>query len=86
MKTTNPTGAITQVRANYELGKYICGTAKRMLNNPTVDIKYRGLIFSNKTFKGTTKPQNPYHQDTNSDLKFRHLQSGNTYNLDNLCD
>lgn len=85
LKTTNPTGAIKQVRANYELGKYICGTAKRMLNNPIIEIKYIGLIFSNKTFKGTTKPKrNPYHQDKNSELKYRHLQSGTTYNLDTL--
>ncbi len=87
LKTTNPTGAIKQVRANYELGKYICGTARRMLNNPLVDIQYRGLIFSSKTFKGTTKPKKPlYHQDTNSELKYRHLQSGNTYSLDTLSD
>jgi len=87
LKTTNPTGAIKQVRASYELGKYICGTAKRMLNNPYVDIQYRGLIFSSKTFKGTTKPKKPiYHQDKNSELKFRHLQSGNSYNLDTLSD
>lgn len=85
LKSSNPNGAIKQVRASFELGKYICGTAKRMLNNPTVDIKYRGLIFSNKTFKGTTKPKvSPYHQDNNSELKFRHLQSGNSYNLDTL--
>lgn len=85
LKTTNPTGAIKQVRANYELSKYICGTAKRMLNNPTVDIKFRGLIFSSKIFKGTTKPKKfLYTDDCNSDLKFRHLQSGQTYNLDTL--
>lgn len=84
LKTTNPNGAIKQVRASYELGKYICGTAKRILNNPVVDIKYRGLIFSNKTFKGTTKPKKTYHQDLNSELKYRHLQSGKSYNLDTL--
>ena len=83
----NPTGAIKQVRANYELGKYICGTARRMLNNPIVNIQYRGLIFSSKTFKGTTKPKKTlYHQDINSELKFRHLQSGNNYSLDTLSD
>lgn len=84
LKTTNPTGAIKQVRASYELGKYICGTARRMLNNPSIDIKYRGLIFSSKTFKGTTKPKNLYHKDNNSELEYRHLQSGNSFNLDTL--
>ena len=76
LKTTNPTGAIKQVRANYELGKYICGTARRMLNNTIVNIQYKGLNFASKTFKGTTKPKKTlYHQDINSELKFRHLQS-----------
>lgn len=85
LKSTNPTGAIKQVRASFELSKYICGTAKRLLNNPTVDIKYRGLIFSHKTFKGTTKPRNlDYQQDLNSELKFKHLQSGNSFDLDSL--
>lgn len=84
LKTTNPTGAIKQVRASFELGKYICGTAKRMLNYPKVDIQYRGLIFSSKTFKGTSKPNKTFSQDKNSELKFRHLQSGNIYELDNL--
>ena len=85
LKSTNPTGAIKQVRASFELGKYICGTAKRMLNYSVVDIQYRGLIFSSKTFKGTTKPQKHlYHQDKNSGLKYRHLQSGNSYSLDTL--
>lgn len=85
LKTTNTTGAIEQVRASFELSKYICGTAKRMLNNPTVDIKYRGLIFSHKTFKGTTKPKNlDYYQDNNSELKYKHLPSGNSFDLDTL--
>lgn len=85
LKSSNPAGAIKQVRASFELGKYICGTAKRLLNNPTVDIQYRGLIFSHKTFKGTTKPKNlNYAQDNNSELKYRHLQSGNSFDLDSL--
>lgn len=85
LKSSNPTGAMKQVRASFELSKYICGTAKRMLNNPTVDIKYRGLIFSHKTFKGTTKPKNlDYFQDNNSELKYRHLPSGNCFDLDTL--
>lgn len=85
LKSTNPKGAIKQVRASFELSKYICGTAIRMLNNPEVDISYRGLIFSNKTFKGTTKPKNlVYNKDKNTDLLFRHLQSGNSYDLDVL--
>ena len=85
LKSGNPTGAIKQVRASFELSKYICGTAIRMLNNPIVDIKYRGLIFSHKTFKGTTKPkQMKYTNDHNSELQFRHLQSGNSYDLDTL--
>lgn len=86
LKSSNPTGAIKQVRASFELSKYICNTAKRMLNNPTVDIKYRGLIFSHKPlFKGTTKPKNlGYVQDNNSELKYRHLPSGNSVDLDAL--
>lgn len=85
LKSTNPTGAIKQVRASFELSKYICGTAKRLLNNPIVDIKYRGIIFSHKTFKGTTKPKNlDYQQDPNSELRFKHLQSGSSYDLDSL--
>lgn len=85
LKSTNPTGAIKQVRASFVLSEYICSTAKRMLNNPSIEIKYRGLIFSHKTFKGTTKPKNlEYQQDLNSTLKFKHLQSGNTVNLDSL--
>lgn len=85
LKSSNPTGAIKQVRASFELSKYICGTAKRLLNNPTVDIQYRGLIFSHKTIKGTTKPRNlNYQQDLNSELKYKHLQSGNSFDLDSL--
>lgn len=85
LKTSNPTGAIKQVRASFELSKYICCTAMRMLNNPTIDIKYRGLIFSNKSYKGTTKPKNlNYQQDKNSELKYKHLQSGNSFSLDIL--
>jgi len=85
LKSTNHTGAIKQVRASFELSKYICGTAKRMLNNPTIEIKYRGLIFSHKTFKGTTKPRNlDYQQDLNSELRYMHLQSGNSFDLDSL--
>ena len=87
LKTTNTTGAIQQVRASYELAKYICGTAKRMLNYPTVDIQYRGLIFSSKVFKGTTKPKKrTYQQEENTKLKYQHLQSGKTYNLDTLSE
>jgi len=85
LKSSNPTGAIKQVRASFELSKYICGTAKRLLNNPTVDIQYRGLIFSHKTIKGTTKPRNlNYQQDMNSELKYKHLQSGKSFDLDAL--
>jgi hypothetical protein len=85
LKTSNTTGAMKQIRATFELSKYICGTAKRLLNNPEVDIKYRGLIFSHKTFKGTTKPRNlDYSQDGNSDLKYKHLQSGTNIDLDTL--
>lgn len=85
LKSSNTNDAIKQVRASFELSKYICGTAKRMLNNPMVDIKYRGLIFSHKTFKGTTKPKNlDYIQDQNSELKYRHLPSGANYDLDSL--
>lgn len=85
LKSSNPTGAIKQVRASFELSKYICGTARRILNNPTVDVKYRGLIFSHKTIKGTTKPKNlDYTQDINSELKYKHLQSGNSFDLDTL--
>lgn len=86
LKSTNPTGAIKQVRASFELSKYICGTAKRLRNYPATNIEYRGLIFSSKTpFKGTTKPKNlTYIIDEISTLKFRHLQSGNNYDLDIL--
>jgi hypothetical protein len=85
LKSTNTTGALKQVRASFELSKYICGTAKRMLNNPSMDIKYRGLIFSHKTFKGTTKPKNSnYREDNNSELMYQHLQSGNSFDLDIL--
>jgi hypothetical protein len=84
LKTTNTTGALEQIRANYELGKYICGTAKRLLKNPFVEIQYRGLIFSNKTFNRTSKPKQTYHIDQNSELQFRYLQSGTTYDLDTL--
>ncbi len=85
LKSSNPTGAIKQVRASFELSKYICGTAKRMLNYPAVDIQYRGLIFSHKTIKGITKPKNlNYSQDTNSELKYRHLASGGSVDLDTL--
>ena len=84
LKSTNPTGAIKQVRASFELSKYICGTARRLLNYPTVNIQYRGLIFSNKTFKGTTKPKDTYIQDNNIELKYRHLQSNSIYHLDVL--
>lgn len=85
LKSTNTTGAIKQVRASFELSKYICGTAKRMLNNPDIDIKYRGIIFSNKTFLGTTKPKNlKYIKDLNPELEFKHLQSGRVLDLDTL--
>ena len=85
LKSTNTTGAINQVRASFELSKYICGTAKRLLNYPTIDIKYRGLIFSHKIISGTTKPQNlKYNQDKNTELMYRHLQSGHSFDLDVL--
>jgi hypothetical protein len=86
LKSSNSTGAIKQVRASFELSKYICGTANRMLNYPNIEIQFRGLIFSHKTYKGTTKPRNlKYQQDLNSDLKFKHLQSGQNIDLDSLA-
>ena len=86
LKSSNPTGAISQVRASLELSKYICGTVSRLLNYPKTQIEYRGLIFSSKTpFKGNTKSKNlGYFDDPISNLKFRHLQSGNNYDLDVL--
>lgn len=85
IKSTNTTGAIKQLRASYELSKYICGSALRLLNYPQVETKYRGLIFSNKTFKGTSKPRNlDYVVDINSKLKYKHLQTGQTIDLDAL--
>jgi len=84
LKTTNPNGAIKQIRASFELSKYICYTASRLLNYPTINIQFRGLIFSNKTYKGTTKPKNPYTKDNNIELKYTYLQSNNTYDLDVL--
>lgn len=85
LKSSNPGGAIKQVRASFELSKYILGTARRLLNNPEIEVKYRGLIFSHKTYKGTTKPKNlDYSSDTNSVLKYQHLQSGGSIDLDAL--
>lgn len=86
LKSSNPTGAISQIRASWELSKYICGTVSRLLNYPKTQIEYRGLIFSTKTpFKGNTKSKNlEYLEDPISKLKFRHLQSGNNYDLDIL--
>lgn len=82
----NTTKARDQIRAGYLLSKYICETAQRILNNTPVEIQYRGLIFSNRlTTKGTTKPKNlHYTTDSNSNLQFKHLQSGYPIDLDTL--
>lgn len=86
LKSSNPKGAINQVRASYELSRYICNTAKRLLKYPEVNINYRGIVFSNKIMmKGTTKPKKlKYTKQNNTNLKFKHLQSGRAYHLDYL--
>ncbi|MCH7401138.1 hypothetical protein ACFOUP_01455 [Belliella kenyensis] len=85
LKSKNVNGAISQIRASFELSKYICGTAVRLLNYPSINIEYRGLIFSHKPpRKGTSKPVQTYTEDTISNLLYRHLQSGNDYDLDIL--
>lgn len=88
LKSSNINKAIYQVRAGYELSKYFINTALRLLNYPNIKIEYRGIIFSHKLLKkGTTKPKNlNYALDANySKIKYKHLQSGQKYDLDSLA-
>ena len=85
LKTVNTKDAVKQVKASYILSEYLCKTIRRMLNFKTLEIKYRGLVFSNKTFKGTTDFKNlDYEEVPNTELKYKHLQSGQSINLDTL--
>lgn len=87
LKSNNPTDAMKQILANYELGKYICGTVFRLLSYPESKIEYRGIIFSNRAFyKGNTKRKNNlYIEHNQSKLKFQHFKTDSTYDLDVLC-
>lgn len=85
IKSSNPTGAMKQVRATFELTKYIVNTVKRLMNLREIDVQYRGIVFTHKIIKGKTKPKNlDYFEDTLSEMKHKHLQSGRTYDLDTL--
>lgn len=82
LKTNNTTGAINQVRASYELSKYICRTALRLSNYPKIKIKYRGIVFSSKTYPRPTRVKSPFTKDINNKLKYTYLQSGGQFDLD----
>jgi hypothetical protein len=87
LKTKNTTGALEQARAGFALAKYICETARRLQNYPTIGIEYRALIFSNRVppLKQTTKPQRIYIENDRSGLQFVHLKAGQSYDLNALC-
>jgi hypothetical protein len=85
LKTNCHSGAMKQVNASYELAKYISSTVSRMLNYKFVEVKYRGLIFSGKTLRGTTKAKNlNYEVHPVTQLHFKHLPTGKEIHLDTL--
>jgi hypothetical protein len=87
LKTTNTNGVSKQVQAAEILAKYIVAMAIRQLNFRQFDVEYRALIFSTSNTiefdSNITNPQ-PY-QKYDNDLKYKHLQLGTTFNLDNFC-
>ncbi|MBK8444833.1 MAG: hypothetical protein IPL35_16130 [Sphingobacteriales bacterium] len=76
-----------QVRAGYEFCKYICQTAKRLHNYPqNIDIQYRGLVLSKKTYSGGSKPDNFYQTDPlATELQHQHLPEKQSINLEILA-
>ena len=86
LKSVIKAGAFKQVLAGYEFNKYICQTARRLINYKDFDIQFRGLIFSEKaSAKIGTNPQDIYQKHDKTGLLYTHLQSGHSYNLDFLC-
>lgn len=85
LKTTATKGAYKQVKASYVLSEYIVNTVRRMLNFNEYNIEYRGLIFSNKSYKLPTSPKDNYTEIENTKLKYQHFQTGQTINLDGIC-
>jgi hypothetical protein len=82
LKTANTTGAFQQLLASFELSKYFCGTAQRLLKNRNAKVHYRGIVFSQKLIvKGTTKPKLKYEVHPTSGFKYMHKQSGQSINL-----
>lgn len=84
LKSKNTDGSPDQLKAGFELSKYICRTAFRLINYPNIKTEYRCLVFSHKVFKGTSKPKSIFDKELNSEIKYAHLQSGSTYSLDTL--
>lgn len=84
LKTEATGGAIKQVKASYVLSEYVVNTVRRMLNFKEINVEYRGLIFSNKSYKLPTSPKDNYTVVENTNLKYQHFQAGQTINLDGL--
>jgi hypothetical protein len=77
LKTANTTDSVKQVKATYVLAEYIVHTVRRMLNFKQFEVRYRGIVFSDKGVKGGTKPVNlAYTKVENTSLEFQHLRSG----------
>lgn len=79
--------AHNQIRASYELSRYICNTARRLLNYPTLTVKYRGIIFSSQQVqKLGTKAGKQFKTDNQiPELELVFKQTGNmAYKLNNF--
>jgi AAA+ superfamily predicted ATPase len=84
LKTESTGGAFKQVKASYVLSEYVVNTVRRMLNFNKVNVEYRGLIFSSKTYKLKSSPKDNFTKIENTNLKYQCLQSGQVINLDGL--
>lgn len=85
LKTNSTSGSKEKITATHSLSKYICETVIRLLKFRSVQIEYRGLLFSRKGIKGTTKPKNlKYYEYPETHLKYMHLQDGQTILLNSL--
>lgn len=84
LKTEATSGAIKQVKASYVLSEYVVNTVRRMLDFKDINVEYRGLIFSNKSYKLPTNPKDNFKDVKRTQLKYQHFQTGQTINLDGL--
>jgi hypothetical protein len=84
LKTETTGGAIKQVKASYVLSEYVVNTVRRMLDFKEINVQYRGLIFSNKSYKLPTSPKDNFKTIEKTALKYQHLQTGQLIKLDGL--